>query len=230
MTWRSTFSKPHRICRCLSKRSLDSTRLYGPFSHSKSASITTNCQRKTQSLKQKERHSSMSACHWSFLPTKFFDLCPSIYLSIYLSIYRSIDLARYLSICLSIHLSIDLAIDKFPLSIYSPSIYLSIHPSIHLSIHRSLSHTSLPLHVSFLAIYPSIYLPIFLFIYLHIYLSVYPCAYLLIYLSTYLAPIFVCLFSRNITDQGGDRYPSVTHLRPGTLPCKTLPKDTLNTT
>ena len=152
MTWRSTFSKPHRICRCLSKRSLDSTRLYGPFSHSKSASITTNCQRKTQSLKQKERHSSMSACHWSLLPTKFFDLCPSIYLSIYLSvylsIYRSIDLSIYLSIymfvclfvCLSVYLSVFLSIYlSFFLSFYL-SIFLSFYPSIHLSIYLSIYH------------------------------------------------------------------------------------------
>ena len=54
-----------------SAASLVAARLCGPFSHSKSASITTNCQHKIQPPKQEERHSPMSACHCSLLPTKF---------------------------------------------------------------------------------------------------------------------------------------------------------------
>ena len=47
-------------------------------------------------------------------------------------------------------------------------------------------------------------------------------AYLLIYLSTYLVLAFVYLFNPNITDHKKS-IPTVTHLRAGTLPCRTLP-------
>ena len=94
------------------------------------------------SPKQKEQHSSMSACHWSLLPTKFFDPGPSIYLSIYLAIYLSVCLSICLSIYLSLYLSIDLSICLFVyLSVYLSiflSIYLSVYLSICLSIYLSI--------------------------------------------------------------------------------------------
>jgi hypothetical protein len=113
-----------------------------------------------------------------------------------------------------------------------PSLHLcnyarSIHPSIHPS-----THVIQPASRRDCSIYLSIYLSISLSLSpssCHPAIEIFPLgllsihllsAYLFIYLSTYFALAFAYLFNPNITDQG-ESIPTVTHLRPGTLPCKT---------
>ena len=121
MTWRPMFSKPHRICRCLLKRVLDSSR--GPLLPLKVCKH--NYQLPAQKHRLPSRRNGIALCQ---LVTEA--CCQQ-------SPLTSVHLPTYLPIHPSIYLSINLSVRPC----VNPSVYQANSRSLARSLAHSLTHS-----------------------------------------------------------------------------------------